>query len=105
MHIVSLSAIARPYVFIIAFVFVAVFFGLADHALAVELLLAHLIKAILLIVAISDDACDLFSRDQLAVDLDEALPLDIILIIDFFSVHVAAVGILAQMLLAVVVVL
>ena len=105
MHIVSLTAIARPGVLVIAFVFIAIFFGLPDHSLTVELLLAHLIEAILLIVAISDDACDLFSRDKLAIDLDEALPFNIVLIIDLFSVHVAAVGILAQMLLAVVVVL
>ena len=103
-HIVSLTAITGPCIFIIAFVLVAIFFGLADHTLTVELLLTHLIEAILLIVAISDDACDLFSRDKLAIDLDEALPL-VIVLIDLFSVYVTAVGVLAQMLLAVVVVL
>ena len=104
MHIVSLTAIARPGVLVIAFVFIAIFFGLPDHSLTVELFFAHLIEAILLIVAISDDACDLFSRDKLAIDLDEALPL-VIVLIDLFSVYVTAVGVLAQMLLAVVVVL
>ena len=47
-----------------AILLVTVLVGGPDHALAVKLLLAHLIKPILLIVAVCHDSCDLLSRSQ-----------------------------------------
>ena len=44
---------------------VTVLMGSPDHALAVKLLLTHLVKPILLVMAVSHDACDLLSRCQI----------------------------------------
>ena len=46
---------------VVTVVLLVVLFRLADHALAVQLLFTHLVEVILLIVTISDDACDFFS--------------------------------------------
>ena len=43
---------------------VTVLVGGPDHALAVKLLLTHLVEPVLLVVAVCHDACDLLSRSQ-----------------------------------------